>query len=51
MGDMRHRTSRRMYICYSKQNDNYELGTGFFVHKKSISAFRRVEFVSDPCHT
>jgi hypothetical protein len=32
---------------YGKRYDNHKLGTGFFVHKRIISADKRVESVSD----
>jgi hypothetical protein len=47
MGEQWHRTSRKIHILYGNGNENHELGTGFFVHKRIISAAKRVEFVGD----
>jgi hypothetical protein len=36
------------YTCfYGQGNGDHQLGTGFSVHKRIISAARRVEFISD----
>jgi exonuclease III len=35
------------YFFYGKGNKNHQLGTGFTVHHRTVSAFARAEFVSN----
>jgi hypothetical protein len=43
MGGQWHRTSRGIHLFCGKENENHEVGTGFFVCRKIISAVKRVE--------
>jgi hypothetical protein len=38
---------RIIYFYVKKGNGDHQLGRGFFVHKRIVSAVRRVEFISD----
>jgi hypothetical protein len=36
-----------LYYVYGEGNKNNQLGTGFVVHQKRVSALMRVEFIID----
>ena len=35
------------YIFYAKENQNHQLGTGFFVYHRMVSSVKREEIISD----
>jgi hypothetical protein len=44
---MGHGKTRRLYIFPWKGNENHQLGQGYYVQGRIVSAVKRVEFVSD----
>jgi hypothetical protein len=47
VGQGGHSKSRELNFFLWQRNENHQLGTGFFVHHRIVSAVKRVEFVSD----
>ena len=38
------------HFIYEKTNENHQLGTGFFVHHRIVSAVKRVQLLAIGCH-
>jgi hypothetical protein len=36
-----------LFFFYGKDNENHQIRIGYFVHQRTISAVKRVEFFSD----
>jgi len=50
VGQREHSKSRGLdffFFFLGKGNENNQLGTGFFVHHRTVSGVKSVEFVSD----
>jgi hypothetical protein len=47
MGQRGYSKSKGLNFFYGKGKENHQLGTGFFVHHKIVSAVKSVECVSD----
>jgi hypothetical protein len=47
VGEWWHEQAEDYTFFYGEGNGDHQLGTGFFVHERIISAVRKVEFISD----